>query len=93
MKAVQQLEAIVAKAYPLLVAIPPDHVAAAPGIGKWSQKQELGHLSIPRAITTSASCARSSKRSLRCLDMMGTAGWSCTIIKIQDGATWLKAGR
>lgn len=44
MEAVGKLKQIVAQAPSLLMALSPDEVSAQPAPGKWSKKQELGHL-------------------------------------------------
>jgi len=44
MEAVSKLKEIVAQAPALLRAISPEYVAKQPTPGKWSKKQELGHL-------------------------------------------------
>ena len=44
MEAIDKLKEIAAKAPALLTAISPDEAAKHPVPGKWSKKQELGHL-------------------------------------------------
>lgn len=44
MEALAKLTVILEKSYPLLIAISPEEAARRPGQGKWSRKQELGHL-------------------------------------------------
>jgi hypothetical protein len=44
MEAVAKLATILAKAPALLVAISDDEAAKRPALGKWSKRQELGHL-------------------------------------------------
>ena len=44
MEAVGKLKQIVAQAPGLLMALSPEEASAQPASGKWSKKQELGHL-------------------------------------------------
>jgi len=44
MEVVGKLKQLVAQAPSLLMALSPDEVSAQPAPGKWSKKQELGHL-------------------------------------------------
>jgi hypothetical protein len=44
MQGVEKLKQIVATTHKLLDAIPPTDAAKQPAVGKWSKKQELGHL-------------------------------------------------
>jgi hypothetical protein len=44
MEAIEKLKQIVAKAPSLLLAMSPEEVSKPTAVGKWSKKQELGHL-------------------------------------------------